>query len=73
MFAHATNSASPQIIDLLGQFGSRLGAALAGALEANRVYSQLSRLSGSQLAARGLSREDINRMTLQALTNATRD
>ncbi len=72
MFAHATDTASPQVVDHPGQFIARLGAGLRGGLEANRVYKQLSQLSGSQLAARGLTREDLGRMTLQALTNATR-
>ncbi len=72
MFANATHTASPQIVDHLGHFAARLGAGLRGGLEANRVYRELSALSGSQLAARGLVREDLGRMTSQALNNATR-
>ena len=71
MFAPATNPAGFQAIDSLAQFAARLGAAVGGALEANRVYRRLSRLSNAQLAARGLNHEDIGRMTLQVLINAT--
>ena len=71
MFAHATNSPGFQAIDALAQSLARIGAAVGGALEANRVYRRLSGLSNAQLAARGLNREDIGRMTLQVLTNAT--
>ena len=71
MFASATNSLGFQGIDSLGQFFARIAAALTGALAANRVYRRLSGLSNAQLAARGLDREDIGRMTLQVLTNAT--
>jgi hypothetical protein len=71
MFAHATNTSPVHAVDHLVQFADRIGSALVGAWEARRVYSQFSRLSDSQLAARGLTREDVSRMTLQALTNAT--
>jgi len=70
MFAHATETAPLQIADQLGHFMSRLTAAFAGAQEANRVFTHFSRLSDRQLTARGLTREDINRMSLQALNNA---
>lgn len=69
MFASATNSSGFHVIDEMAQVFSRIGAAFAGAQEANRVYNRLSGLSAEQLAARGLSREDIGRMTLQALTS----
>ena len=69
MFASATNNSGFHVIDEVAQVLSRIGAAFAGALEANRVYNRLSGLSSDQLAARGLSREDISRMTLLALTS----
>ena len=71
MFAHATNVVSPSLFDHLSLFWQRVRAALAGAREANRVYAELSSLSATQLAARGLVREDLPRMTLQALKAAS--
>ena len=71
MFAHATEATSPRLLDDLSLLAIRLRAALAGAREANRVYRQLSSLSSAQLVARGLVREDIARMTLQALRHAS--
>lgn len=67
MFAHATHTSPHGIFDSVGLFFARLGAAINGAAEANRVYRELSGLSGSALAARCLAREDIPRMTYQAL------
>ncbi|GAB4361339.1 MAG: hypothetical protein Kow00114_15810 [Kiloniellaceae bacterium] len=71
MFAPATNHSVFHVFDELGHALGRIAAAFVGAQEAARVYGALSRLSDSQLAARGLAREDIGRMTLQALDNAT--
>ncbi|GAB4394347.1 MAG: hypothetical protein Tsb0032_18660 [Kiloniellaceae bacterium] len=69
MFAPATKPSPFQVFDGLGQFLARSAAAVASAWEAHRVYQQLSSLSASELAARGLSREDISRMTLRALNS----
>jgi len=71
MFASATKNAGFHAFDELGHAIARIGAAFVGAQEAARVYSALSRLSASELAARGLSREDIGRVTLQTLNSAT--
>ena len=71
MFAPATNNSAVHASDSLALFFARIGAALSGAQAANRLYRRLSRLSNSQLAARGLKREDLGRMTLQILTNFT--
>ncbi len=71
MFAHAAGAASPSFIDSALHFVWRTRAALASAVEANRVYGELSRLSADQLQARGLVREDLPRMTLRALTHAS--
>jgi len=71
MFAHATHTPSHGIFDSVSLFFARLGAALNGAAEANRVYRELSSLSSGALAARGLAREDIGRMTYQALMHGT--
>ena len=70
MFAHATETTPIHAVDHLALFFSRLAAAFGGAMEANRVYNRYSRLSDRELARRGLDREDVNRMTLQALSNA---
>lgn len=71
MFAHATEAVSPTFSDTALLFFWRVRAALAGALEANRVYGELSRLSPAQLRARGLVREDLPRMALRALNHAS--
>ena len=73
MFAHATNNPGFHFVEDLGLVFSRIGAAFAGAQQAKRVYEQLSRLSSDELAARGMDREDIGRLTLQALNRATQD
>jgi hypothetical protein len=67
MFATATKTVGFHSLDSVGLFFAHLAAAFAGAQHANRLYRQLSGLSDSQLAARGLTREDVNRLTLQAL------
>ncbi len=67
MFASATKPSSFQTFDSLGQWFARITTALAGAMNAYHVYNRLSGLSGSQLAARGMTREDVARYTLQAL------
>lgn len=67
MFAHATKPSPLQVLDGLGQSVARVTATLAAAWEANRVYNCLSSLSPSQLAARGLTHEDIGRATLRVL------
>jgi hypothetical protein len=67
MFATATKTVGFHPLDSVGLFFAHLAAAFAAAQTANRVYRQLSGLSDSQLAARGLTREDVNRLTLQAL------
>jgi hypothetical protein len=73
MFAPAT-SKSPShgfpSFDGAVRFFTALAASLAAAKEAGRVYESLSRLSDSQLAARGLTREDVNRLTLEALSGS---
>jgi len=71
MFASATKNSGFHALDELGHALARIGAAFAGAQEATRVYSTLSRLSAGQLAARGLNRDDISRLTLQVLNDAT--
>lgn len=71
MFAHATHTSSHGFSDGLSGFFARVIAAFAGVSEATRVYNELSSLSQEALAARGLVREDIARMTFQALSNAT--
>jgi uncharacterized protein YjiS (DUF1127 family) len=72
MFAPAATKPSVQILDSLGHFFSNLAAAYNGAVEAKRVYSRLSHLSNEQLAARGLTRDDIARLTLEALSAEAR-
>jgi len=67
MFAPATKPTPFQTFDNLGQWFARITTALAGAMDAYHVYTRLSGLSASQLAARGMTREDISRATLQAL------
>lgn len=67
MFAPATNTSGFHGFDSLVSFFAQIGAAFTGAQEANRVYLELSRLSDAGLAARGLTREDVGRLTLQAL------
>lgn len=71
MFAPATNNPVFHVFDDLAHALGRIGAAFTGAQQATRVYSALSHLSASQLAARGLSREDIGRVTLKVLNDAT--
>ena len=71
MFASATNNAGFHLFDELGHFLSRFGASFVAAQEATRVYGRLSRLSSDELASRGLQREDIGRLTLQALNAST--
>ncbi len=73
MFAHATNNPGFHFVEDLGLVLSRIGAVFAGAQQAKRVYEELSRLSAGELAARGMSREDIARLTLQAMDRATQD
>lgn len=73
MFATATKTVGFHPLDSVGLFFARLAAAFAGAQSANRVYQQLSGMSDSQLAARGLTRDDINRLTLQALNRGLAD
>jgi hypothetical protein len=68
MFAPATNRFDSPVFDSLGHFIANVAAAFTGAKAADRVYRQLSHLSDSQLAARGLTRADISRLTLRALT-----
>ena len=71
MFAHATEALAPSLFDRLNLVVLRFRAALAGAAEANRVYRELASLSSAQMAARGLVRDDIARMTLQSLKHAS--
>ena len=73
MFATATKSVGFHPLDSIGLFFARLAAAIAGAQNANRLYHQLSALSERQLAARGLTRDDVNRLTLQALDSGLED
>ncbi len=70
MFAHATKPSPLHVFDHLGQILARSGAVLTGAWEANRVYNRLSGLSAAQLAARGLTRDEISRETLRTLNGA---
>src|SRR3546814_6586713 len=69
MFASATgNNSALQGSNFFGgvrHFFASLFAAYADAKEASRVYDELSRLSDKQLAARGLTRDDVTRLTLQ--------
>lgn len=67
MFAPATKPSPLHAFDVLGDWFHRITMALAGAWEAQRVYNRLSGLSPSQLAARGMTREDVNQVVLQAL------
>jgi len=67
MFAPATNKPALPSFDGLGHFFSQVVAAFTGAQAAARVYERLSRLSQQELAARGLTRDDISRLTLEAL------
>jgi hypothetical protein len=67
MFADATKTSGFQAFDSLALFVARIGAVVSGAQEASRVYNRLSQLSDGALAARGLGREDVTRLTLQAL------
>ena len=67
MFAHATKPSPLHVFDGLAQTLARGVAVLAGAWEAQRVYNRLSGLSSSQLAARGMTREDVNLAVLRAL------
>ena len=71
MFAHATQTTTQGFGDNLSHFFARVIAAFAGVAEATRVYNELSGLSQDALRVRGLVREDIGRMTFQALANAT--
>lgn len=71
MFAPAASKPSSHgfpSFDGVVRFFVAVAASLAAAKEASRVYDSLSRLSDSQLAARGLTREDVNRLTLEALS-----
>ena len=70
MFATATRADGFSWVDSLGHFVASFAAAFAGAQNASRLYRELSSLSEAQLATRGLVREDVNRMTLQALNNS---
>lgn len=67
MFAPATRPSPFHAFDNLGHWFHRITMVLAGAWEAQRVYSRLSGLSPSQLAARGMTRDDVNRAVLRAL------
>ena len=67
MFALATKPSPFQTFGNLGQWFARITTALSGAMNAYHVYNRLSGLSASQLTARGMTREDISRATLQAL------
>jgi len=67
MFATATKTIGFHPLESVGLFFARFAAAFAAAQTANRLYRQLSGLSDRQLAARGLTREDVNRLTLDAL------
>lgn len=67
MFATATKRPAVPSFEGFGQFLSHLVAAFAGARAASRTYDRLSRLSDEQLAARGLTRNDVARLTLEAL------
>ncbi|MGF1592051.1 MAG: DUF1127 domain-containing protein [Kiloniellaceae bacterium] len=73
MFAPATHASGLHVLDSLGRFFAGFAAAFRGAQEAERVYRELASLSDDQLAERGLTRDDIARMTLQALNAATGD
>lgn len=75
MFAPAASKSSSHgfaSFDGVIRFFVVLAASLAAAKEASRVYESLARLSDSQLAARGLTREDVNRLTLEALSGGLR-
>lgn len=67
MFATATKKPAVPSFDGVGQFLGQIVAVFAGAKAASRTYDRLSRLSDQQLAARGLTRDDVARLTLQAL------
>lgn len=67
MFATATKTVGFHWLDSLGHVLVSFGAAFKGAQSANRLYREYARLSDSQLAARGLRREDIGRLALRAL------
>ncbi|HMA14399.1 MAG TPA: hypothetical protein VKP12_06415 [Kiloniellaceae bacterium] len=76
MFAPATSKPSspgfPSFDGIL-HFFAALAASFAATKEAGRVYERLARLSDSQLAARGLTRDDVNRLTLEALSGGLDD
>lgn len=68
MFAHATKPSPLQVFENLGQSIALFATALAAAWEATLVYNRLSSLSASQLAGRGLTREDISHATFRVLS-----
>lgn len=71
MFAPATSKSSsagfPQFDGIVEYFAA-IVAAFAAAKEAGRTYERLSHLSDKQLAARGMTRDDVSRRTLEALS-----
>ena len=73
MFATATKTVGFHPLDSVGLFFARFAAAFTAAQNANRLHHQLSMLSDSQLAAHGLTREDVNRLTFEALNRGLED
>lgn len=72
MFAPATKPSLLPALDGLDRWFHRVTTALAGAWEAHRIYTQYASLSASQLAARGMTRDDVNQAMLRALDGASR-
>lgn len=72
MFAPAATKPSFPFLDGVAHFFSTLAAVFSGAQQARRVYERLSRLSDAQLAARGLTRDDIARLALEAMAGGGR-
>jgi uncharacterized protein YjiS (DUF1127 family) len=64
--ARVAVSAVARVIRLL----RTVQAARCGARKAERVHWELSRLSDTELARRGLTRADVGRMTLEELTKS---
>lgn len=68
MFADATpKSGFPGLVAGVRRFFADFRAAFVAAQNAKRVFRDLSRLTDEQLAARGLTRADVARLTQQAL------
>lgn len=70
MFADAIKKSEfpgAQVVGSVWQFLTNVFEAFAAGRKAYGIYHELSRLSDQQLAARGLTRGDVTRLTLEAL------